>query len=198
MFKLIKALGAAALLAITMASPVAHAVIIKGPYAFDDNAFADAVTGSGGTFTPVGGTLEEVMTDAALDTGISGGSSFFLDLAFLDNAAINNAGADLVIFEASAAQDLTVTINGFSLLLNIVSLGFSEGGIAVNGAEIELDDFGVAAGAMISSLRVGTPVSGADPTDVGVLNNVSIGVPVPATLGLLALGLLGLRVRRAA
>ena len=185
-----------------------QAVSIAG-YTFDDDAFADILISSSpdaAGWDIFGGTLEEVLTDASLDTyaGLMepfGGA--FVELGFVDNVVINGDGADLVLFELGAENGFKVTINGVtSSLLASVDTGYTNVfGTQVNALEIDLDDFNFAPGASNVTINVARKQNGEFPTLalVGALNSgppVALPEPGPVTLFLTGSLVVGWAVRR--
>ena len=111
--------------------------------------------------------------------------------------AYNGPGYDIAIFEAVVPESMNVTIElgGTTQLVTPVDAGFTEGA-SQNVALIDLDDFGFATGAEISTLRLAYApgYGGSEPTGIGALN--SRAVPEPTTLALLSLGLAGISFTR--
>jgi hypothetical protein len=211
MKKFVQALGAVAM--IVSALPAAASVVI-GPYTFADNAFADTVTATG-SIIPFSGpglpvpSLSVVLTDKSVNTGAlssTPGEAASLTLGFTDNIVFNGTGADLVLFEEGVADAFSVTINGTTLSVLSVFLGIkNSSAFSVNGAEIDLDAFGVATGATINSLQIdmrgnSSSTSSERPAllEVGALNSRAIGavVPEPSSWALAGLALLGLAASR--
>jgi len=203
--------------------PVSAAPITIGGFAFDgESAFADDATylsgetvyifhppGTDWTSAPGNSTtdLDAYLTGSDITNGVDGGGITF-DLDFIDNAIVNGAGDDLVVFETIAAEsfDLALFDGGltpfmtFTPIFTGTTVGAEVGSTNtgnLNAAAIDLSDFGIAAGATISSLRIRTVVgggsvpgslAGADIVAIGALN--SRAVPEPSTFALLAAGLL--------
>ncbi len=189
--------------AVVLAAPAAASVSIGG-FTFDDDAFADRLVASGGSFTVVGGTLESVLTDANPATfAFSFSSGAFLELEFVDNVAFNGVGNDIVLFELGVPDPWRVTINGITNTYTPVATGFLAGGFDLLAAAFDLSDFGIAAGGLVSSLRLEFVASGtvASTSVVAALNSRSVGtpaIPEPATWALMiaGFGLVGHAARR--
>jgi hypothetical protein len=187
----------AATLAIAAGS--ASADVTVGGFTFADNAFVDTLFGSSGGWSTASGNLASDITDIDAGTyAFSFETSAFLEVRFIDNIAMNLAGADLVIFEVGTPDIFDVEINGVRNQYLSVDTGESAGGFALNGLAIDLSDFGVANGDFITDVRLWggnmEPNNGtvASYSLVGALNPV----PAPASMALLGLGALVARRRR--
>jgi hypothetical protein len=170
-------------------------------YDFEDNAFADSLVSSSGSYTTAGGGLEAVITDSDLSTyAFSYSTGAYLEVGFTDNYLVNGTGNDLALFELgiNATFGVSLTIGGTTINYNTIDTGYTAAGYNVNVALINLDDFGVAAGSYLSSSVIGMNLSiGSNPLPslavVGALNSADIApVPEPATMLLFGLGLLSL------
>ncbi|MFN3370016.1 MAG: PEPxxWA-CTERM sorting domain-containing protein [Sphingomonadaceae bacterium] len=192
--------------ALLLAVPAAASVSIGG-FTFADDAFADRLVASAGTFTVSGGTLEGVLTDADPGTfAFSFSPGAFLELEFVDNVAFNGDGNDIVLFELGIPDAWRVTINGVTNTYGAVNTGFNAAGFDLLAAAFDLSDFGIAAGGLVSSLRLEFIVSGttgtvASTSLVAALNSRSLGtpgIPEPATWALMiaGFGLVGFVARR--
>lgn len=150
----------ASILALLLA-PASQADIVKGPYTFADDAFVDELLGTGGTVnpSPAGGDVATFITDTSLATAVFLGNGGFVDLAFTDNVVVNDVGADLVIFDKGALffpkrYDVTIEIGGTTQTFVPGNVFFADGLTTTRAVEIDLTDFGFAAGATISTLRL--------------------------------------------
>ncbi|GMQ88171.1 MAG: hypothetical protein BMS9Abin08_1398 [Gammaproteobacteria bacterium] len=175
----------------------AQAAIIGG---FNVDKYAntlDAITPSSAALDLVltGGTLPGVITDQSVDTflNLPGGAtdpSVVLTLGFLAGDLVNGVGDDLVLFEIGTPDAFSLTINGttLSVAMTLDTGDKITGGAQLNAIAIDLNDFGVAADAAISSIDVGLARGGASFALAGTL----VAVPVPAAVWLFGSGLLGL------
>ena len=172
------------------------AITIGGIY-FDDLGFVDGIGAYGGTWS---GTMSTLIGTGNLANTASAGSvntsdmNAYADLLFTNNVVYNGVGNDLAIFEWSgnttpgtAGCLVRLQINGVT---NIYTPYWIEGG--TNVAYINLDDFGVALGSYLTSVRI---LGYTDPEYVAV-TALHIAIPEPSTLvlfGMICLGLITLR-----
>ena len=191
--KLIKSLVSAAFAVALVAS--ANAVTIGG-INFDDNAFADVLQSSSGSFTTSGGSLSSVLTDTDPGTyAFSFSPGAFVQLGFTDNVVVNGAGNDLALFELGIPDTFSLTIGGITQIYATTFTGFVAGGFDLNVAVINLDDFGLASQAEIDSILVGLDIvssSGTVPSFslAGAINSGGANVPDGgATIALLGVSL---------
>jgi hypothetical protein len=185
----------------------ASAVTIGG-FTFDDNAFADSLTGSTGAVTTVpttGLSLDSVMTDIDENTGaFPTGALASFQLAFTDNTVVNGVDEDLVLFELGPAPSGGGPINSASVSIE-TSTGIETRSYDflattttdLNAAAIDLSDFGIGVGESVSSVLVITgelnsDLAPATLTLVGALNNGVTPIPVPAAVWMFGTGLIGL------
>lgn len=182
----------------------ASAVTIVAGVAFDDDAFADTLIGSSGSYTTSGGSLASVLTDINASTwafATSTTGSEYAELGFTDNFVVNGPGDDLAVFEIGTADAVPVslTIGGFTSTVTPVPTGFSTpDGFGILLATYDLSTFGVALGGTVSSVVISyVDQPGNNPSHtiglVGALN--SDPVPEPSTVMLLACGALGICAR---
>jgi len=214
----------AGLVAMLSAAAFADPHITKGPYTFEDNAFADRAEPVDPTvvvndpddlvpgqpsilLVPAGVGFQQALTGSDLSKGgglVYGGA---VELIFEDNAFFNGDGPDLVLFESGTPEPFQVAIglggDEFTAyeFYDTKSLGFSEGGIGINGAAIDLNDFGLDAGAWFTRVRVKEDPSDEGPVlrGAGALNSGV--VPEPISMAFMAsafAGVVGWRLRRRA
>jgi len=177
----------------------ANATVVVGGYSFDDNAFADYLISSSGSYTTSGGSLESCVTGANVYTyAFSQTPGAYLDLGFSDNYLVNGPGNDLALFELGIPDTfgVSLTIGGTTHTYQTFYTGYSGGDYNLNVALVNLDDFGFATGSLFSHVVIGMDIvsgSGTVPSlaVVGALNSI----PEPATICLLGLGALSL-IRR--
>jgi len=192
------------------AQALAQSVTIGG-FQFESNAVADTVsivagseptfyrcgkTGDDGAPTLPGLTAAEsatrVVTDGIADAEIFGRS--VLDVAFVDNVAVNEDGPDLAVFESGRPESFTVAVfdpltRSFTppILFTPAPTGFLGGcGFQLNAAQVDLTDFGVEPGTSRALVRIdnlGAPgcCDGADLMDVAAFHS---GAPASEPLGL--------------
>ncbi len=162
-----KLIGACAGLAMMGMAGTANAITI-GSFTFDQNAFADAVgttTGSILTFVTIGPPPPEFLTntisvDAALtgsdlNSGVFCNAPCTIELLFTDNTVVNRVGTDLILFEQGGAESTFVTIGETERLISsfVTAAGVADlTGALINMFSIDLDDFGIASGGLISSV----------------------------------------------
>ncbi|MBD2180467.1 PEP-CTERM sorting domain-containing protein [Planktothrix sp. FACHB-1355] len=182
----------------------ANAATFVAGYTFDDNAFSDSLLSFSGDYTISGGSLEQVLTDSDLTTyAFSFSPDAYVNLGFTDNFLVNGAGDDLVLFELGIPDtfEVSLTVGGITNSYTSSNTGFQAAGYNVNALSINLDDFGVAAGGLLSNVVVGLgiqTISGTVPSlaVVGALNSAPVGgstsVPEPGSaMAFLALGAFG-------
>jgi hypothetical protein len=191
-----KKLFFALLLVVSLAGPASASMTVGG-YTFDNNAFVDSLISSSGSFSTSGGSLSSVLTDTDAGTfAFSWTPGASVNLGFTDNVLVNGTGSDLVLFETGVPDTFKVTLNGITNNYLTTYTGYSAGGWNLNAVAVNLDDFGIASGATLSSVLLGLDYDGGGTVPslslVGALNSSSSAVPIPAAVWLLGSGLVGL------
>lgn len=191
-------LAMAALTIVVLGATAANAVTTLAGQVFEDNAFVDDVSAHGSWTNPSAVVGPNIMTYAQNNPP---DPQAYLLATFLDNSIVNGAGADFVLFEANgpgspglAGEPAKITINGITRTYATTWAG--EGG--AYSAYIDLDDFGVLTDHRVAMIQLWGLYSGSSGTEymaIGALNN-GAPIPAPAAIGLVALGLIGLRATR--
>jgi hypothetical protein len=196
------------------AGPLAVGDITIGTDVFSDNAFADEVISSSGSFRYIGHAGEPLPNspaEAVLGSDINTGMETLVavshvELGFIDNVVVNGPGPDLVFFELSSESfgesirvaldslDAGVVLSSTNTDIDITyddSEGRTGSQAWVYRAELDLSSLGVPDGASIDSIYI--DMSATYQPDL-----LAVGaIPAPGVLGLLAsTGLLGVRRRR--
>ena len=201
---------------------IVRAAIDYGGYTFNDLAFSDNATQlepgyvhwlTGGDFNPDDAIVDDALTEFSPSTGLGnigftddtiGTAANLFQLDFTDLHAINNSGADIILFEAFDPDPYAIAVNIVgSGLSNFISFSqesmilISEvgpiGTTSTYALEIDLDAFGLQAGTIVDAIQFSAlqnnigNVEG-DPYMAAVLN----AVPIPSALWLFGSGLLGL------
>ena len=203
-----------------------YATVDYGGYTFDDLAFADNGTQlesgfvhwlTGGGFNPDDSIIDAALTEFSPSTGLAnigftdiviGNAANLFQLDFIDLQAINNSGADIILFEAFGSDPYEISVNvvgsGFSNFISFAQdsmILISEVGPINNTStyalEIDLDAFGLPAGAIVdaiqfSALENNNGIVEGDPYMAAVLN----AVPIPAAAWLFSSGLVCLVTRK--
>jgi PEP-CTERM motif len=188
--------------------PLFGATII-GPFEVGASATsATLISGGGSLFkwinsanTPL--TLSEALTDATLiETGFANAAlGTTIELGFAQGAATNNAGSDLVLFEAFGIDQyvISTSFDGFVTEFTLAASDFIDTGLSrsyfyggngpfesgVFGAAIDLSSLGVSSGTSVSAVRIryaSGNTGGGDPLGIAAL------VPEPSTISLFVIG----------
>jgi hypothetical protein len=143
------------LIAVMSVAIPAGAVTVGG-LNFADNAFADTLISAYGDFTTGGGTLVQVLTDSDPGTyAASRTSGAFVQLGFTDSVIINGSGADLALFDIGRPDTFKLTIGGITRQYTTIDTVYYSGPYKITVALVDLDDFGVPAGAAVDQITVG-------------------------------------------
>lgn len=176
-----------------------RAITVAG-YNFQDNAFADTVVSSFGSYTNAGAaTLEAAVTGPSLTKyAFSFTSGAFIILGFTDNLLVNGAGKDLALFEYGIPSTFSITIGTITSNYLSTATGFTSmigrDTFQVNVALIDLTDFNIAPNATLNSIKIGMDdtLNGVPTLGVaGALNSQAI-PEAGSTISFLATGLIGL------
>jgi hypothetical protein len=191
-----------ALLALGLTS--ASAITTVAGVNFQDNAFADSVISSTGSYNLVGApNLQAAVTGSSLTkfalSQVVGSAS--IQAGFTDNYLVNGAGYDLALFEFGSQSTFSLTVLGTTINYLTSATGFttvfSGTTVSINVAMIDLTDFGAAANAQFSSILIGMGVGPSVPSlsVVGAMNSAPKIQSVPDagfTAALLGAAFLGL------
>lgn len=183
-----------------------------GGLSLDPLGFADVLISSSGSFTTNAGpvSLAQALTDHQLSTWVQSSSAgASVVLGFTDNRVRNDSGDDIALFEVGheayeysqeGFDSLWITINGVRRLYFTTETTTLVDDHNVNMTRLDLDHFGLAAGATIDQLQIGLDYNtrGSLPQLqlVAAIHSVAAPVPEPASAALLLGGgllLAGLR-----
>lgn len=181
-----------------------------GGLSLDPVGFADVLLSSTGSFTTNAASVAAALTDHQLSTWVqSSTAGASVVLAFTDNRVRNDSGDDIALFEVGheayeysqeGFDSLWITINGVRRLYFTTETTTLVDDHNVNMTRLDLDHFGVAAGATIDRLEIGLDYNtrGSLPQLqlVSAIHSVAAPVPEPASAALLLGGgllLAGLR-----
>src|SRR5688572_17865544 len=147
----------------TVSAAISTFGITIGGIDFQDNAFADSLISSSGSFTHPDGTLAQVLTDNDPGTyAFSHDAGGYVELGFTDNDLVNGPGPDLAIFELDVpnAFKVSLTIGGTTISYPSFATGdlagFPPG--SLNLTLVDLSDFGVSSGAFLDRIVIGLDV----------------------------------------
>lgn len=150
-----------------------YGVTSIGGINFQDNAFADSLISSAGTFSVSNGSLTQVLKDKDAATyAFSHESGAFVELGFADNNLVNGFGPDLAIFELGTPDSfaLSLTVGGATISYPSVATGFLADafypnlGVTIptplNVSLVDLSDFGIADGTSLDRIVIGLSIGG--------------------------------------
>lgn len=193
----------AATTALVSANAAQAAPVTIGGTTFDETAFVDAAVLESGSFrVEMAATPEEALigsdTSTVASCAIGSGACSFV-ASFIDNVAINGAGDDIIFYTAggNGTELFDVTINGVtqSGLVATATGDTTFQGYGLFSYALNLDLFGVSAGAAISSFRVFLGVGGVNAEEFvafAALNSAGVEdvlvTPIPAAFLLYATG----------
>ena len=183
------------------ASLGAQATVNVGGINFANDAFADSLIYSIGSYTTSGGSLASVLTDNNPGTyafSFTPGAGVMLGFT---NNVFNGAGADLAIFELGVPDTVQVSLGFQTQSFQTVSTGYNAGGYALNVALIDFSAFGIAAGANLQYQTIGLSIAASGGTVpslslVGALHTAPVPEPESYAMLLAGLGLMGTIARR--
>lgn len=184
----VKTIVAAAAFSTCLAATAVAAPVTIGGITYDSADFADDTTVQSGSFSVYGGApdVDAALTGSDLTTGaFCFGSDCEIDILFTDNFVVNGTGEDLAVYASGTVEPFSLEIGGVRLDYSAVDLGFSAGGFSILGAFIDLDDFGIAAGALVSLVTAFPAPTGGDPEDFvafAAINSQAVPVPAAALL----------------
>ena len=180
--------------ALAATSAAAHAITTVGGISFEDNAFADALYFSSGTYTTSGGSLASVLTDKNPDTyAFSFSEGAAVVLGFTDNNVFNLGGADLAIFEVGIPDTITVTLGTQTKSYTTTYTGFAAGPFNLNVTLVDFSDFGIVDGANLTYQTLGLSIASTSGTVpslslVGALHTSAVPEANALTLALAGMG----------
>lgn len=190
---------------------------------FDDNAIANQVTGSNGTFVNwnpafdiTGISSAQLATDmtdtSAASYVFSHDSNAYIDLAFTNTSVYNGAGNDLAIFfvgTGSHTGNLTLLDDNLGSIAfsdltftgyNVPELFYDASGKQIISpiyvSYLDLSVLGIEEGVALNNFRLEIANASAAPSLLAALNTTApAAVPLPPTLLLFISGLLGLAIK---
>ena len=161
-----------------------------GGYDFpNEEAFADAASEAGdppagaGLLPNGAPSVHDALTDINLNSWvIAGGNQALADIRFTDNVIVNESGDDFVVFEYGTSDTYGVAVSTTGTAAGLTAM------IDYSGTQaIDLDDFGIAADATVSFIRIqpnkqpgpGTGEWSADIQEIGALHSSSDPADIP-------------------
>ncbi|MBN1540742.1 hypothetical protein JW992_01255, partial [candidate division KSB1 bacterium] len=148
----------------------------EGPSAFADEAEA---VGNSLILPNAGTTVQIALTDINLGTWVvAAAPPDYVDIRFTDNSIVNQPGADFVVFEYATPESYGVAVSSNGTLGGLSAFRTYSGT-----AEIDLNDFGLAADAQVTLIRIQPNVWGAsaelsaDIQEVAALHSQSATTP---------------------
>lgn len=207
-----KVVAIAAALWIGGAGGVLAAPISIGGYVFDSAAFPTAaqyVSGGPPTFSSATGDLNADLL-AAVNSDLATyvfGTPVTFNLLFGNAPVVNGVGADLVVFELGVPDTVTLSaeFGGAFTGPQVFATSFTgsqAAGFNLNAAAIDLSEFGVPLGDLVSLFQLNntsTQTGSSSIVAVGALNTGTPPLPVPdpgSTLLLIGIGLAGVTTWR--
>lgn len=191
-----------------LSSGVASADIIYGGRTFHDDAFADVITASGSFGLANASSASEALIGFSPTRAVTNlGADALITVEFIDLWAENASAADIVLYETHSTSPFAIAVRtpggSFSPFVEYVDADLAYSGETTNigfgttfvyELGIDLDDFGLASGALVDAIQIrrGAGASGdvgGDPSMIGVQNAVAAAVPEPSSLAIVTVGI---------